>query len=96
MTPPTPHRGLHGPLDDEPWPFRTCPTCDHRDFAAQPIDDRIVFTCMGCGSAWRWCLGHLVPVTAAAADGAAGRRPDPHPDTRATPPAVARVPPRIS
>ncbi|MFN3216304.1 MAG: hypothetical protein ACE367_07410 [Acidimicrobiales bacterium] len=35
---------------------------------AESTSGRIVFTCLSCGSAWRWCLGYLVSVTSARTD----------------------------
>lgn len=50
------------------WPFRNCPECEQTDFMAESTGGQIVFTCLSCGSAWRWCLGYLVAVTAARTD----------------------------
>lgn len=56
------------PFAQDIWPFRTCPDCEQSDFMAESTSGRIVFTCLSCGSAWRWCLGYLVSVTSARTD----------------------------
>jgi hypothetical protein len=56
------------PTAQDPWPFRSCPDCEQSDFMAESMSGRIVFTCLSCGSAWRWCLGYLVSVSTARTD----------------------------
>lgn len=51
----------------EPWPFRTCPRCDQRDFIAESHDGIVSFTCLECASAWRYSLGYLISVEAPSA-----------------------------
>lgn len=46
-------------LVQRPWPFHTCPTCEGADFAAVGQPDTVVFTCLGCGTRWRYALGYL-------------------------------------
>lgn len=44
---------------EEPWPFRTCPHCDSTAFTAFSEEATVIFTCLGCGSRWKYLLGYL-------------------------------------
>ena len=46
-------------LVQRPWPFHTCPSCACSDFAAEGQPATVVFTCLGCGTRWRYTLGYL-------------------------------------